>query len=155
MPPVSGRSKHKSFLQELSFSVQTHSNCKMALIVGFVSLSETMKCKRKMCTSRTLNFEYYMFSNCSLLFTGMPCLPLNCHRHPEAFRTLLVCRSYYTVTGLVVKTITYFCIEWQLCFLSSNLVTFLFLLFLLLFLLSCTSTTLNRNDVSRHIVSSF
>ena len=81
VPPASGRSKHKSFLQELSFSVQTHSNCKMALTVGFVSISETMKCKRKMCILELT--EYYMFSNCSLLFTGRPCLPLNCHQVPR------------------------------------------------------------------------
>lgn len=150
-PPVSGRSNHKSFLQELSFSIQTHSNCKMALIVGFVSISEMMNSKRKMCI-RELT-EYCTFSNCSLLSTGMPFLPLDGHQVPRGLPvhcwsadliTLLLgllCRQSYTLYRMTVLLFV-----WQ----PNNFFIFMILIFSLI-LLSCTSTTLNRNDASRHI----
>lgn len=131
VPPVSGRSKHKSFLQELSFSIQTHSNCKMTLIVGFVSISELMNCKRKMCILELT--EHYMFSNCSLLFTGMPFLALNCQQVPRGLPvhcwsadliTLLLellCRQSHILYRMTVLLFVY----------QPN--NFSFLLFLLLF----------------------
>lgn len=124
VPPVSGGSNHKSFLQELSFSIQTHSNCKMALIVGFVSISEMMNCKRKMCI-RELT-ECYTFSNCSLLSTGMPFLPLDCHQVLRGLpvhgclQIVLHCYWHCCVDSHILYT------EWQFCFLFANLITFLF-----------------------------
>lgn len=130
VPPVSGRSKHKSFLQELSFSIQTHSNCKMALIVGFISISEMMNCKRKMCILELT--EYYTFSNCSLLSTGMPFLPLDwvprglpVHCWSADLITLLLgllCRQSYALYRMTVLLFVY----------QPNNFSFLLLLFLLL-----------------------
>lgn len=95
VPPVSGRSKHKSFLQELSFSIQTHSNCKMTLIVGFVSISELMNCKRKMCILELT--EHYMFLTVHCCSQECHFYPWTVSRYPEAFpyivglQTLLHC----------------------------------------------------------------
>lgn len=126
VPPVSGRSKHKSFLQELSFSIQTHSNCKMALIVGFVSISEMMNCIiREKCAS-----ENWWNTTCSLT---VHCCPQECHfypwtviRHPEAcphtVGLQILLHSYWDccVDNHMLYT------EWQFCFLFTNLIIFLF-----------------------------
>ena len=151
VPPVSGRSNHKSFLQELSFSIQTHSNCKMALIVGFVSISEMMNSKRKMCIWELT--EYYTLF--LWLSTGMPFLPLDCHQVPRGLPvhcwsadliTLLLgllCRQSYTLYRMTVLLFVYQ---------PNNFFIFIILtLTFSLILLSCTSTTLNRNDASSHI----
>lgn len=55
--------KPKSHLEELT-SIQVDSNCKKALLVGCISMSE-MSCNRKMCTLELM--QYYLFPNWSLL----------------------------------------------------------------------------------------
>ena len=93
--------KPKSRLGE-SLSLQIHSYCKKAMIVGFISMPKMMNCDRKVCILELL--QYCVFSHCSLLGHRMPFF-LNRDRALRTYLTLLVCTVYRISLPIIISSV--------------------------------------------------